>query len=121
MRIILILNAEFHHALHLEQAKLRLADQLRAMRAVRGWSQRQAAKLAGVAWRDLWRIENCYWRNINVKTLTAIAAAFDVAWDIRFIDARDALLQGDYEVPVSWAEEVAAGRPEREIGTGPYA
>ncbi len=81
---MLFLKGEFMNGLRAERAKLRLAGQLRDLRHEHGWSQRETAKRAGVAWRDVWRIENCYWTHITIKILVAITHAFGMGFDVRF-------------------------------------
>ena len=59
-----------------------VAEQVRAMRRHRHWSQKELARRAGLHQPQIARIENGHLG--SVKTLRRIASAFDVALVIRF-------------------------------------
>lgn len=63
--------------------RLTLALQCRMMRAQRGWTRRELASRAGLTLGTICRVEFGLFMG-NLKTLTKIASAFDVALVARF-------------------------------------
>jgi len=59
--------------------------QIKAMRKQRGWSQKRLAREAGISVMVIWNLEHLPWISWpSIKTLTKLAAAFDVALIVRF-------------------------------------
>ena len=84
--------------------------QIRHLREQRGWSQRRLANAAGLHTRTILSAEDDRAKLPSIQALKAIARAFDVALDIRFMAFSAALgLPGVTAGVPSWEEEVAAG------------
>lgn len=104
----LIMNADYMNRLAAERMRLRLSNQVRALRVGRGWTLGEVAKRANVQLRDVWRVESGYLKHITIKTLHRLACAFGVAFDIRFMSLADSLRQigRPVDVPSSFEQEV---------------
>lgn len=62
-----------------------LAAQIRGIRKARGWTQRQFAERVGMAQSYVARLETAYGAgHASISTLCRVAAAFDVALQVRF-------------------------------------
>lgn len=68
---------------------------LREIRAMRGLSGRQLAKLAGIDNSQLARIEKGYKPNVTVKTIMGLARALDVPEETMFTVMMDEFLSTD--------------------------
>ncbi len=67
------------------QIKTGIPFQIRATRDLRGWTQEELGKLAGLPQSAVARLENPdTLHSPNIKTLLKIASAFDVALIVRF-------------------------------------
>lgn len=66
-----------------------LPFQLRALREQRGWTQQQLGERCGKAQAWICKLENPTYARFSLQTLKTLAAAFDVALDVRFIPFSD--------------------------------
>ncbi len=94
---------------------LGLAAQIRALREVRGWSQRELAQKAGISVDGVCRLENPrVGHDPDTRPLLKIAAAFDVALVARFLPVGEMVagLAGNRSpeqlAPKSFTEEYGA-------------
>lgn len=68
---------------------------LREIRALKGLSGRQLAKLAGIDNSQLARIEKGYKPNVTVKTVMGLARALDIPEDTMFTIMKNEFLATD--------------------------
>lgn len=96
------------------QIELGLPLQVRALRRSRGWTQEQFAKALGMSQPRVAEIEKPGRRRFNLETLLRIAAAFDVALEVRFVSFSKLIQHEErfdpehYDVPSFETELVAA-------------
>lgn len=118
IRLLKLLNGlrdRAYRALFVEtQIETIIPFQIRALRAKKGWTQKQLAKEAGMAQARISILENVSYEGaVNVKTLVKLAAAFDVGLIVRFApfsevaDWSTRISSTDHHVP-DFATEMAA-------------
>jgi transcriptional regulator with XRE-family HTH domain len=78
-------NKAYRDAYVQSQIRTALPFQLRALRTGKGWSQGTIAERAGMAQPRISELERPSGRMPNLDTLCRIAAAHDVALDVRFV------------------------------------
>jgi transcriptional regulator with XRE-family HTH domain len=82
-----------------------VAFQIRAMRDMRGWTQKELAKRADTKQEAISRLENPDYGRFTLETLRRLASVFDVALTVRFvpfselIDRMSSLTPRDMEIP----------------------
>lgn len=69
---------EYAHAYVNEAVNMRLAAQIKALREQRGWTQEELARRAGMKQERISVLEDTDYDSWTLKTLRAIAEAFDV-------------------------------------------
>ncbi|TAN47013.1 MAG: XRE family transcriptional regulator, partial [Methylococcaceae bacterium] len=84
-------DKEYAHAYIEENANLRLAAQIRALRLQRRLSQVELAQLAGMAQERISKIESADFDSLTLKTLRKFSQAFDVHLRIGFESFSQAL------------------------------
>ncbi|MDX2205660.1 MAG: helix-turn-helix transcriptional regulator [Hyphomicrobiaceae bacterium] len=79
---------EYRHAYVSEHVRRGIAHQVRAMREQpsRGWNQGELSRRLDKPQSTVSRIEDPGYGKVTVQTLLELAAAFDVALSIRFVD-----------------------------------
>lgn len=77
-------SKEYRDAYVASQINIGIPFQIRALRMSRGWNQEMLAKHAGMAQPRISEIEKPGERRLSIETLLRIAAAFDVALQVRF-------------------------------------
>jgi len=94
------------------QIRIGLPFQIRALRKAKDWTQDRLAEYAGMAQPRIAEIEKPGERRLNLDTLLRLAAAFDVALEVRFvlfselIDRSEAFDPNDFTVK-SFNEELS--------------
>ncbi|WP_213761800.1 helix-turn-helix transcriptional regulator [Caballeronia sp. dw_19] len=83
---------EFGHAYLEEQANLRIAAQVRALRLARNWTQEQLAENSGMKQARVSKIESADFESVTLTTLRKLSEAFDVHLKVEFADVASALL-----------------------------
>ena len=78
-------DREYRDALVQESINQGIAFQIRANRVTRGLTQADLARRTGKAQPEISRLEDPDYEGYTLKTLSRIAAAFDVALSVRFI------------------------------------
>ncbi len=68
-----------------------IAQQIRALREQRGWSQAELGQRVGKPQSVISRLENPRYGKLNLQTLLELASAFDVALFVRFVSFSDLL------------------------------
>ena len=84
-------NPEYRSAYVAENVRTRIAYQIRALRAQRGWQQKTLAEKMGKPQSVVSRLEDPDYGKPSVQTLLEVAAAFDVALVIELVSFRDFL------------------------------
>jgi transcriptional regulator with XRE-family HTH domain len=81
-------DKEFRDEYVASRVKRWIATQIRSMRTQkdRGWSQKQLAERLGTAQSNVSRFESPDYGQFTLQTLLDMAAAFDVALQVRFVD-----------------------------------
>lgn len=69
---------DYAHAYMVENSNMRIAAQVRAIRLQRGWSQERLAEISGMAQERISKIESANFNSLTLKTLRALARAFDI-------------------------------------------
>lgn len=85
-------DPEYAHAYLEENANMRIAAQVRALRLQRGWSQSQLADRAKMKQERISKIEMADFDSLTLKTLRRLAKAFDVHLGVSFMAVADALV-----------------------------
>lgn len=85
-------DGEYAHSYMTENANMRIAAQVRAIRQQRGWSQNELATRAGMAQERISKIESGDFQSLTLKTLRAIAKAFDIHLLATFVPFSAAIL-----------------------------
>lgn len=75
------------------QTRSKLSNQIRAVRTQRGWSQGEFATLLGKPQSNVSRLESRDYGNFTLKTLFALASAFDCGLVVEFVPYADFLRQ----------------------------
>lgn len=78
-------SRRYRHGYVSAAARMLLAQQIRSMRAERGWSQGELAKRMGKPQSVVSRIENPSYGRLTVQTMLEVAEVFDVALFVRFM------------------------------------
>ena len=83
--------------------RTKIANQIRVIRAQRGWSQGEFARLLGKPQSNVSRLENREYGNFTLATLLELAAAFDVGLQLEFVP---------YDEFLTRTHDLTAGRLE---------
>lgn len=87
-------DPEMRHAYLAAQTRTKVANQIRALRAQRGWTQsRLGEEMGGVPQGNVARLEDREKINARIDTLVELAAAYDVGLIIEFVNYRDFLIR----------------------------
>ena len=78
-------DKQYREAFVASQIGVGIPFQIRAIRQSREMTQPELARAAGMSQPRISEIENPGARNLNLQTLLRIAAAFDVALEVRFL------------------------------------
>lgn len=78
------MDKDIRHRIAVALLRVHIAEQIKAMRFDRKWSQAKLAKSSGLSVAAIVRLENPYERLPRIGTLRKIAAAFDVGLEIGF-------------------------------------
>src|SRR5262245_13462252 len=70
-----------------------IASQIRGLRDDRGWTQGELSRLLGKPQSVVSRLEDTSYGKVTIQTLLGVAAAFDVALQVRFISYSSFLQQ----------------------------
>lgn len=84
-----LLRKPYREAYVEESVRTGVAYQIRALREARGWSQKRFAEILGKPQSVLSRIEDPDYGKLSVQTLLEVAAAFDVALLVQYVDFPD--------------------------------
>lgn len=104
-------NKEYRDAYVASQINIGIPFQIRALRTSRGWNQETLAKHTGMTQPRISEIEKPGARRLNIETLLRVAAALDVALQVRFttfgelIDWSESFDPENFEID-SFKEEV---------------
>jgi DNA-binding Xre family transcriptional regulator len=82
----------YAHAYMSEQANMRIASQVRALRLQRGWTQQHLARASGMAQERISKIEAADFDSLTLSTLRKLAGAFDVHVMATFVQFSSAIL-----------------------------
>jgi transcriptional regulator with XRE-family HTH domain len=122
IRLLQLLNGlkeRAYRALFVEtQIETVIPFQIRALRASKGWTQKELAEKAGMAQGRISLLESVNYEGaVNVKTLVKLANAFDVGLIVRFVPFSEIaewsikISSAHHNVP-DFATELAALEPE---------
>lgn len=113
-------DKNFRHQLAFTVLGRGLARQIYLMRRDRGWTQKELAARVGVSQARIAFLEQ-WCGNASITTLKRIAVVFDVALIVRFISWGEffLLLGTPAAAPLSFVQEQAALRGDREAGCSP--
>lgn len=78
-------DKEYRDLFTIEEINTGLPFQIRAMRQVRGWSQKDLADRVGMTQEGVSRLENPDYGKPTLTTLKRLASAFDVGLAVRFV------------------------------------
>jgi transcriptional regulator with XRE-family HTH domain len=78
-------NKEYRDAYVASQINIGIPFQIRALRTSRGWNQETLAQRTGMTQPRISEIEKPGARRLNIETLLRVAAALDVALQVRFV------------------------------------
>ena len=78
-------NKEYRDAFVAEHLNSGLAFQIRALREKNGWTQDELARLTGKAQETISQLENPDYGRFTLKTLKALASAFDLALMVNLV------------------------------------
>lgn len=98
-------NKEYRDSFVESHIRNGLSFQIRAMRDLRGWTQKELAERASFKQEAISRLENPDYGRFTLETLKRLASAFDVALMVRFapfselIDRISSLTPRDMEIP----------------------
>ena len=85
---------EMRHAFLGAQTRTKIANQLRALRSQRGWSQTKlGAEMGGVPQGNVARFEDREEMNPRLESLVELAVAFDVGLIIEFVSYQDFIIR----------------------------
>ncbi len=84
-----LLSKPYREAYVEENVRTGVAYQIRALREARGWTQKRFAEILGKPQSVLSRIEDPDYGKLSVQTLLEVAAAFDVALLVQYVDFPD--------------------------------
>ena len=79
-----LINKKYRHAFVDANIKNRVAFQIRALRAKRGWSQGALAERLGTSQAAVSRLEDPSYGRYSLLTLLSIADTFDVALSVKY-------------------------------------
>lgn len=79
-------NRDYRHAYVAEHVRTWIAQQIRALREERGWSQGELGQRSGKPQSVISRLEDPDYGKLTIQTLLDISEAFDVALEVRFVD-----------------------------------
>ena len=85
-------DKDYAHAYLEEHGNLRLAAQIKALRELRGLTQRELADLAGMKQERISALENVDYDAWTVKTLRKLAKAFDTGLEVAFVPCSQAIM-----------------------------
>lgn len=86
-------DKEMREAYLAAQTRTKIANQIRAIRNQRGWSQEEFAKLIHKPQSNISRLESREYGNYTLKTLLDLAAAFDVGLAVEFVSYEQFLIR----------------------------
>lgn len=108
-------DKEYRDLFVIEEITTGVPFQIRAMRQMRGWSQKELAARVGMTQEGVSRLENPDYGKPTLTTLRRLASAFDVGLAVRFVP---------YSQLVDWAvnfspEDLAVPDYEHDPGLKP--
>ena len=86
-------DKEMREAYLAAQTRTKIANQIRAIRNQRGWSQEEFAKLTQKPQSNISRLESREYGNYTLKTLLDLASAFDVGLAVEFVSYEQFLIR----------------------------
>jgi transcriptional regulator with XRE-family HTH domain len=93
----------YRHALVRESVEGGLPFQIRALREKHGWTQRVLGRKANMKQSAISRLEDPDYGKISLKSLFALARAFDVALTVRFVSFGDLMASTEDLSPAALA------------------
>ena len=117
-------DRQYRDAFVASQIKIGIPFQIRALRKSRTMTQPELAKAAGMSQPRISEIETPGSRNLNLETLLRIAAAFDIALEVRFAPFSEFIentetIELDSLSIASFEKEVAAEEEKIEVRKAP--
>ena len=122
-------DKEMREAYLAAQTRTKIANQIRAIRNQRGWSQEEFAKLTQKPQSNISRLESREYGNYTLKTLLDLAAAFDVGLAVEFVSYEQFLIRTQdlrpeaLEVPIfqlNALQSLCRGESPQTVTLGQY-